>query len=243
MNRPWTCIQSDTVTLRAGMTQATLFDVKDPGSDDVLEPGEMDLVKSLQNNASQLELLIEECGFACWRDCFTGVPRSLLDPTRKDGDLDMLIASPNDPPEIAVLEFKRVKIAAIDTEKDKRNKLGGIATLFHQLEDRIKVGFRAVCGVIIVHGDLGLRNSANTILRTYTQDSSDILWEKIILEAGHLPAEAGLVLVKFNHPTREFSRVNFCALRLQTPQKLKQSDRLTDMFRDFVTSGQAGNYA
>jgi len=243
MSRPWTCIQTDSVRLEAGITQATIFDNKDPGNDPVLAQAEQTLVKSIQRDQGQFEVLIEECGFAAPKFCFTNVPRNLLDPHRKEGDLDMVLGSHSDPPEIALLEFKRIKIKALDTYKDKQNKINGVSTLFHQIRERLSIGFSAVCGIIIVHGDLGNRESPNTILRNYTEESSNMLWEKISSELTGFPSEAGLVLVKFNHPTTEFKRTNFCALRLQAATKLKQSGRITDSFRDFVTSGQASNYA
>lgn len=242
MDYSWICINSDSDVIQSSKTSYNLFDARPRGSDAVLDFTEQQLVSQIQCNHEMLELLLHECGFIHYSRCLANVPRYYLDTNRKNGDLDMVIAGPNFPPELAVLEFKRVKIRAIDSERDKSNKLNGIAELFNQLQDRVKLGFSITYGALIVHGDLGNRNTANTMLRHYARETNELLWDKLISESGNIPTEAGLVLVRLDYPTTEMRRKNFC-VRLQKRAHVQpQSPRLTDMYIDFMNSGRVGNY-
>ena len=239
----WKCAHIDSFVLKEGQNNYSLYNNRTPGADDILDQEEPDLVLFIQKNKSLLHLLLQESGIERYRVSIPNLEREYLDPMRKSGDLDLIVAGPNIPPDLAIFEFKRIKLKALDDLSDKINKMGDLYKLVAQAKERMALGFRMNMAVTLIHSDLGSRNSPNTNMRGYALSSQNTIWEQIKAIIPKLPSEVGVILARFDYPTTESHRFNFCVNLLRSPSPVKQSPQLTDRFIDLMNSRLAGNFA
>jgi hypothetical protein len=228
----WKCIITDAKKFTLGMERN--FSFFDEGNETYSTHSlhEDDIVNIIYQNQDYLELLLKEAGIKSPSVIFKHIPRKQIFGSGS-GDFDLVIYGPNYPFQIISFEFKRIKVEAIDLESDNVNKLKGIDTLFNQLEERVKMGFYVVYGVIIIHSDLRERKSANTILRSQTLETTERLFYEIN-NIKSFPNEAGLILLKFEQPTGKEYALNFKVGILKYAMELMQKDEITDRFQNFL---------
>jgi len=228
----WKCIITDANRITLGTERK--FSFFDEGNETYTTHSlhEDDIVNIIYQNQDYLELILTEAGIKSSSHIFKHIPKKQIFGSGS-GDFDLVIYGPSYPYEIISFEFKRIKVEAIDFENDNVNKLNGIDTLFNQLEERVKMGFFAVYGVIIIHSDLRERKTANTILRSQTLETSDRLFYEIN-NVKSFPKEAGLILLKFEQPTGKMNALNFKVGMLKYAMELNQKDEITDRFQTYL---------
>ncbi|EMJ48714.1 hypothetical protein [Leptospira santarosai] len=198
----------------------------------ILDLDENQIVSAICSNPNHLNLLLDTAGIIAYSAIIKNIERKAIFDAG-GGDLDLIVYGPDYPFKIACFEFKRVKITAVDFEEDKINKISGIETLLNQLEERVKLGFYATFGVIILHSDLRKRRTPNTILRNYSQETYERLSYEI-LKDGKLPKESGLLLLKYDQPTGKRYALNFFVSLFKPCEFMKQKDRIYDRFHDYL---------
>ncbi|TGL19731.1 hypothetical protein EHQ47_16680 [Leptospira bourretii] len=228
----WNCILQDVKRLNVGMQKSFNFFEEGSGAQSILSLSEDQIVNIIQKNKNYLNLLLTEAGIQHYSKAIKHIPKYEVF-GYGTGDFDLVIYGPTYPYELISFEFKRIKVEALDYNNDKVNKIGGIETLFNQLEERVKMGFHAVYGIIIIHSDLRERRTANTILRSHTLETN----QKLFYEINSLksfPTEAGLILMKYEQPTGKESAINFKVGRVKFAEKLRQNDETRVKFQNYL---------
>lgn len=225
MIQEWRGIFHDEVTLQTGQTSYRFFAENANGAGSIHDEDEQTIVSIICRNPSYRDVLLSTIGVQAYSDLQTGVPRCAFDEGNRAGDFDMILAGPTYPVDLYCLEFKRIKIRAIDDERDHINKLAAIKKLYAQVKDRLDLGFSAVSAVIILQGDLIARPTGHFHSKDYAAHTTEDFWKEITKY--HLPKEAGLVLIKYNRPLARNAGRQFFVKCLQYPAKREQRQGLS----------------
>jgi len=104
----------------------------------------------------------------------TSIIEPILDrrPTRKPGDLDMLLVpQPGDPSRVISIQAKRVKVEAISTYRDdvSNRQVGNVTAVVEQANGSRELGFHLNYAMIVVQVDGLERSEFNFLARTTTE--------------------------------------------------------------------------
>ncbi|MCW7471800.1 hypothetical protein [Leptospira kanakyensis] len=230
----WKCIIQDAHKLSLGQGGTFNFFNEESGADTTLLLSEDDIVNLIHKDENFLNLLLEVSGIQYYSKALKHISKHKVLGSGS-GDFDLVVYGPNYPFELISFEFKRIKVEALNYEKDKINKIKGIEKLFNQLEERVRMGFLAVYGVIIIHSDLRERKTANTILRSYTIETNERIFYQIN-SSNSFPTEAGLILLKFEQPTGKKYAINFKVGLVKLAEKLKENEEIKERFLNYLSN-------
>jgi hypothetical protein len=125
-------------------------------------------------------------------------------PTKKPGDLDVLLLPSIDDPSHAIsIQAKRIKVKAVDTYRDNvtNRHLGNLTDLIEQANGSRELGFHLNYAMVIVQVDGERRSDFNFFYRTTSPGQFNRIYHRTRDRAWH--PDVGIIFVEIAQPTAD----------------------------------------
>lgn len=180
---------------------------------------------------SDRDLILSELGADANSFIKCGVTQPVIaEPSKKPGDIDLLICDGGRPHETIAIQCKRVKIRA----NQRMNKLGNITDAVLQVNRQREMGFHRNYLAILVITDGRSRTENNVVFRGPTIESFSRIYDFTRNQPLH--NDVGLIFIEITQPTgKSFRRmydIGVCIDKEARP--LTQSATLTNRIRELM---------
>jgi hypothetical protein len=169
----------------------------------------------------------------------TSIIEPILDrwPTRKPGDLDMLLLPHQDDPSgVISIQAKRVKVEATSTDHDRvsHRHLGNLATVIEQANGSREIGFHLNYAMVIIQIDGMERSEFNFLARNTTEAQFNRIYHRTWNSPLH--SDVGIIFVEIAQPTgASIDDAGVIAIAVDKPAKpLEQPVSLNAKVRQFT---------
>jgi hypothetical protein len=226
-------------TLAAGAKLSTFTDYGDLNGDVVTSVDEPTIMRHLLSSSAR-GLILNELRISHYAAIWYEVKEPVVERGDKPGDIDVLICDQGLAAKAIGLQCKRVKIEALNQEKDKANKLSDLAGGVRQVNlQRNNLGFHRNYLVIIIQTFGPLRSQSNVLFRGPTHETFKKVYEFDQRESLH--EDAGILFIEITQPTRKsYQRMYEIGVCLDKEAKLlEQMPRLTNRIRELIRTNQA----
>src|SRR5205085_790051 len=154
----------------------------------------------------------------------------IADPSKKPGDIDLLICDGRRPHQTIAIQCKRVKIRS----NQRMNKLGNITDAVLQANRQREMGFHRNYLAVLVITDGRSRTENNVVFRGPTAETFGRIYDFTHNQSLH--SDVGLIFIELTQPTgknfREMYDVGICLDKEARP--LSQSAALTNRIRELM---------
>jgi hypothetical protein len=153
----------------------SLFTDRMPYCDDrITSKGEAEILNWMLGTPPARDLLFANLDVPIMTYAQTSIIEPILDrrPTRRPGDLDLLLVpQPCDPSRAISIQAKRVKVEAVNTHRDNvsNRHIGNLTALMEQANGSRELGFHMNYAVVVVEIDGIERSEFNFLARTTTE--------------------------------------------------------------------------
>lgn len=163
----------------------------------------------------------------------------ISDPTKKPGDIDVLICGKQKPHRTTAIEGKRVKVTAVDRDNDKVNKINGVGDGVLQANALRELGFHRTYLAILIEVEGKNRSEYNVFFR----DTLPNILKKVydFPNRDDLHEDIGVIFIEITQPTGKhingMAVVGICIDK--EANRLDQPTRLTNCVSELLE--QEGN--
>lgn len=216
-------------TIPAGSKFSFFTECADVNEDDISALDEAQIMNFIL--ASDRDLILSKLGVDAGSFIRCGVTRPVIaDPSKKPGDIDLLICDGSRPQQTIAIQAKRVKIRA----NQRMNKLGNITDAVLQANLQREMGFHRNYLVVLVITDGRSRTENNVVFRGPTVETFGRIYDFTRNQSLH--DDVGLIFIELTQPTgRSFRRmydVGICIDKEARP--VSQSATLTNRIRELM---------
>jgi hypothetical protein len=178
---------------------------------------EKKIVEFLFNDPIIRQAICEHLLLSSTHIALLGVKEPIItNPNRKPGDVDILLCNPSNPHEATAIECKRVKVIATDAEKDKVNKIAGIADGVKQANALKNLGFYKTYLALLIVVDGQRRRNYNVFFRGSTSETFQQVYH--FPDRERLHKDIGILFIEIIQPTSKgLERMVDVAIALDRP--------------------------
>jgi len=195
----------DTIRYPLPTGPVTLFTDEVPYcADRVTTKAEAEILNWLLGTLPARDLLFTNLDLPAGTYAQTSITEPILDrrPTRKPGDLDMLLVPrPGDPSRVISIQAKRVKVEAVSTYRDNvsNRHIGNLTAVVEQANGSRDLGFHLNYAMIVVQVDGMERSEFNFLARTTTEEQFNRIYH--CAWDSPLHSDVGLIFIEISQPT------------------------------------------
>lgn len=173
-------------------------------ADRVTAKAEAEILNWLLGTPPARDLLFTNLDLPAATYAQTSIIEPILDrrPTRKPGDLDMLLVpQPDDPSRVISIQAKRVKVEAVNTYRDdvSNRQVGNLTAVVEQANGSRELGFHLNYAMIVVQVDGLERSEFNFLARTTTEGQFNRIYHRAWDSPLH--SDVGLIFIEISQPT------------------------------------------
>jgi hypothetical protein len=208
-------------------------------ADRVTAKAEAEILNWLLATPAARDLLLTNLDLPAATYAQTSIIEPILDrrPTRKPGDLDMLLVpQPSDPSRVISIQAKRVKVEAISTYRDdvSNRHVGNLTDVVEQANGSRELGFHLNYAMVVVQIDGIERSEFNFLARTTTDRQFNRIYHRAWDSPLH--SDVGLIFIEISQPTgASIDNAGFIAISVDKRAKpLDQPVALNARIRQLV---------